>query len=96
MELQTLKLVGTWELYRTEALESIIDEWTGTEWTTKDKWFTNNPTDAGIHRTFKNDGTLEAKYVDVVFNSGKWTRIEENKFMIAFDAKKSGTAGRDK
>ena len=40
--------------------------------------------------TFKDDGTLATKYSDVVFNSGKQTRIEK-RVLIEFDAKKSGT-----
>lgn len=94
-EISTNKLIGKWEMYRIEVLETIIDEWTGTEWTTKDMWFTYKRTDACIIMDFKENGTVDAKYVDVLFNSGRWVRIEENRFRIAFDPTNSLTAESD-
>ena len=35
------QVVGEWQMYRTENLEAVIDQWTGTEWTYVDQWFKN-------------------------------------------------------
>lgn len=39
---ETNEVLGDWQLYKSEKLESIVDQWTGTEWIYVDKWFANN------------------------------------------------------
>ena len=38
-EVAPAQVLGEWQMYRNENLESTLDQWTGTEWTYVDKWF---------------------------------------------------------
>lgn len=78
------KVIGEWELYRDESLESIIDEWTGTEWTTVDQWFQNTREDSEIILEFKTDGTFVSRYADVVTANGVWTKLNDGRYSFDF------------
>lgn len=78
------KVLGTWELYRDENLESIIDQWTGTEWTYVDQWFQNTREDSGIILEFRDDNTFSSLYVDVEIASGTWALLEDGSFYFDY------------
>lgn len=78
------KVLGTWELYRDENLESIIDQWTGTEWTYVDQWFQNTREDSGIILEFRDDNTFRSLYVDVETASGTWALLEDGSFYFDY------------
>ncbi len=82
----TAKVLGEWEMYRDENLESIIDEWTGTEWTTKDQWFRNIREDSRIILEFKDDGTFVDRYADVPVANGVWGALTDNSFYFDYVA----------
>ncbi|WP_299123595.1 hypothetical protein [uncultured Winogradskyella sp.] len=77
------EVLGTWELYRDENLESIPDEWTGTEWTTVDKWFQNTRENSEIILEFKEDNTFIDRYADVEVANGIWGLLNDGR--IYFD-----------
>ena len=79
------KVLGTWELYRDENLESVIDEWTGTEWTTVDQWFQNTREDSQIILEFKADGTFVDRYADVETANGIWKEMEDGRFYFDYN-----------
>ena len=78
------KVLVTWELYRDENLESIIDQWTGTEWTYVDQWFQNTREDSGIILEFRDDNTFSSLYVDVEIASGTWALLEDGSFYFDY------------
>ncbi|AUC80670.1 hypothetical protein [Lacinutrix sp. Bg11-31] len=69
------EVVGEWQMYREENLETVIDEWTGTEWTTVDTWFKTLREDSEIILEFKADGTFIDRYADVETANGTWTAL---------------------
>ena len=84
---QTVELkevVGEWQMYRDENLESVIDEWTGTEWTTVDQWFANVREDSEIILEFREDGTFVDRYADVETANGVWEVIEEGRYSFNY------------
>ena len=83
-EVTEAKILGTWEMYRDESLESIIDQWTGTEWTFVDKWFQNTREDSGIILEFRDDNTFSSLYVDVETAAGTWALLEDGTFYFDF------------
>ncbi|WP_034058495.1 hypothetical protein [Lacinutrix jangbogonensis] len=83
-EIVPAKLLGTWEMYRDENLESIIDEWTGTEWTYVDQWFQNTREDSGIILEFREDGTFISRYVDVEVANGVWTALDDGRYYFEY------------
>ncbi len=78
------KVLGTWELYRDENLETVLDEWTGSEWTTVDKWFQNTREDSGIILEFRADNTFSSLYVDVEIATGTWAPLEDGRFYFDY------------
>ncbi len=78
------KVIGTWEMYRDEILESIIDQWTGTEWTYVDQWFQNTREDSGIILEFREDKTFSDLYVDVEVASGTWGLLDDGRFYFDY------------
>jgi hypothetical protein len=90
---ETAKVIGTWELYIDERLESVIDQWTGTEFTYKDEWYQNVRDDSGIILEFKSDGTFLDKYVDVVTANGTWGKLTDGRYY--FDYNQESTNGND-
>ena len=66
------EIVGHWQMYKTEALTSVIDQWTGTTFTRKDKWFSNNHNDSRIFIEFYEDGTFTEFYGDTPVFEGVW------------------------
>jgi hypothetical protein len=79
------KVIGTWELYRDENLESIIDEWTGTEWTYVDQWFQNTREDSGIILEFRDDNTFSSLYVDVETATGTWALLDNGDYYFDYN-----------
>ncbi len=77
------KVIGTWEMYRDETKESIIDEWTGTEWTTVDQWFQNTREDSDIILEFNDDNTFRDLYATVEVANGTWGLTNDGR--IYFD-----------
>ena len=69
------KVLGEWQMYRNENLESVLDQWTGTEWTRKDEWF----------KTIRNDseiifgGDLTPTYVGA---NGDFYDTERKNFIL--------------
>jgi hypothetical protein len=78
------KVLGEWQLYRDENLETIIDEWTGTEWTTIDQWFQNTREDSEIILEFKEDGTFIDRYADVPVRNGIWGELEDDRYYFDY------------
>lgn len=83
-EMAPAKVLGTWEMYRDENLESIIDQWTGTEWTYVDQWFQNTREDSEIILEFKEDGTFLDRYADVVTANGIWAALEDGRYYFEY------------
>ncbi len=79
-ELVSTKLIGEWQMYRNEDLEAIIDQFTGTEWTTKDKWFRTIRNDSQIIIEFKADGTFVTRYASVETGNGVWGELEDGRY----------------
>ena len=79
------KVLGEWELYRDENLESIIDQWTGTEWTYVDQWFQNTRENSQIILEFKEDGTFVDRYADVPIAAGIWEKIDDTHFYFDYN-----------
>ena len=79
------KIIGTYELYRDENLESVIDQWTGTEWTFVDKWFKIVRDDSQIILEFKADGTFLDKYGDVEVANGTWEKLEDERYFFEYN-----------
>lgn len=77
-------VVGTWELYRDETLETVIDEWNGTEWTTVDTWFQNTRDNSRIILEFREDGTFVERYADVEFANGVWGFIDNGTYYFEY------------
>lgn len=84
LNLAETKVLGTWEMYRDENLESIIDEWTGTEWTTKDQWFQNTREDSDIILEFKADNTFVDRYADAEVANGTWGLLDDGRFYFDY------------
>lgn len=78
------KVIGEWELYRDESLVEMIDEWTGTEWTTVDQWFQNTREDSQIILEFKEDGTFIDRYADVAVANGVWGVLEDGRYYFDY------------
>lgn len=74
------RVVGTWQLYKDENLESVIDEWTGTEWTYVDQWFQNTREDSEIILEFREDGTFVDRYADVETANGVWGVLNDGRY----------------
>lgn len=75
------KIIGTWEVYRSENLETQIDQWTGTEWTTIEVWYnTTSPNSTSITLEFKDDGTFTSFYAGVEDSNGTWETISDQAF----------------
>ncbi|MDG1039282.1 MAG: hypothetical protein P8H13_09665 [Polaribacter sp.] len=66
------EIIGHWQMYKTEVLESVIDQWTGTTFTRKDKWFSNNHNDSRIFIEFYDDGTFTEFYAETPVFKGVW------------------------
>ena len=79
------KVLGEWQLYRDENLESIIDEWTGSEWTYIDQWFQNTRENSEIILEFNDDGTFIDRYADVPVASGIWGELEDGRYYFDYD-----------
>lgn len=62
----------------------MIDEWTGTEWTTVDQWFQNTREDSQIILEFKADGTFVDRYADVAFANGIWGELEDGRYYFDY------------
>ncbi|MFK7834527.1 MAG: hypothetical protein AB8B52_14740 [Winogradskyella sp.] len=84
-EAEAKAVVGTWQLYKDEQLESIIDEWTGTEWTYVDQWFQNTREDSVIILDFNDDGTFVDRYADVVTAAGTWGVLDDGRYYFDFN-----------
>lgn len=80
IEAQPEQILGESQMYRNENLESIIDQWTGTNWTTIDKWFKTIRNDSQIILEFNEDGTFNDRYADVVVAKGVWKKVDENNY----------------
>jgi hypothetical protein len=78
------QVIGEWEMYRDENLETVIDQWTGTDWTTKDDWFANIRQDSQIILSFNPDGTFQDKYASVSFANGVWKKINEKRYYFDY------------
>ena len=83
LEQELPKVLGEWQMYSDEKLESVIDQWTGTEWTYVDKWFQNIRENSEIILEFKEDGTFISRYADVTTGNGLWRKIDNN--LYSFD-----------
>ncbi|WP_299886761.1 hypothetical protein [uncultured Lacinutrix sp.] len=83
-ELEKAKVIGEWEMYRDENLESMIDQWTGTEWTTVDVWFQNTREDSQIILEFKADGTFVDRYADVEVANGVWEKLNDGRYAVNY------------
>ena len=79
------KIIGHSELYRDENLESVIDQWTGTEWTYINQWFQNTREDSRINLEFKADGTFIDRYAEVEIASGVWVKIDNTHFYFDYN-----------
>jgi hypothetical protein len=84
--LETLpaQILGEWEMYRNEKQESVIDQWTETEWTYKNQWFKTIRNSSKIILAFNEDGTFENRYADVVIANGTWEKIAENQYSFVY------------
>jgi hypothetical protein len=81
---EAAKVLGEWQLYRSEKLESVIDQWTGTDWTYVDKWFKNITQNSSIIYEFKEDGTFLDKYADVTVAQGTWLKIDDKNYSFEY------------
>jgi hypothetical protein len=91
------KVVGEWQVYRNENLETIIDQFTGTEWTTVDKWFRTIRKDSQIIIEFKADGTFANRYAEVETGNGVWGALEDGRYYFDHAADVNNVRdGRDK
>jgi hypothetical protein len=88
------RVVGTWQLYKDENLESIIDEWTGTEWTYVDQWFQNTREDSEIILEFREDNTFVSRYAEVETANGVWEALDDGRYSFEFaqDGNENNTA----
>jgi len=77
------KVLGTWEMYRDERKESIIDKWTGIEWTTVDQWYQTTREDSDIILEFNNYNTFRDLYATVEVANGIWGLTNDGR--IYFD-----------
>ncbi|WP_298782358.1 hypothetical protein [uncultured Polaribacter sp.] len=84
IETDSVQILGEWQMYKEENLESIIDQWTGTEWTYVDKWFQNTREDSQIILEFKEDGTFIDRYADVEVANGIWGKLNENNYYFDY------------
>lgn len=89
-EEEAAAIVAEWQLYRSENLESIIDEWTGTEWTYVDKWFASNWADSGSILGFNSDGTFDEYYEDVPVFKGTWETKEDGIYYFTYTVEDGG------
>jgi hypothetical protein len=80
----TTEVVETWQMYRDENLESVIDQWTGTEWTYVDQWFSTLRDDSDIILEFKVDGTFLDRYADVVAANGTWGKLADGRYYMDY------------
>jgi hypothetical protein len=78
------RVVGTWQMYKDENLESIIDEWTGTDWTYVDQWFQNTREDSDIILEFRADGTFVDRYADVETANGVWGVLDDGRYYFDY------------
>lgn len=78
------KVLGEWQMYRDENLESIINQQTGTEWTYIDQWFQNTRQDSEIILQFNADGTFIDRYADVPVANGIWTKIDDDNYYFDY------------
>lgn len=76
------EVVETWQIYREENLESVIDQWTGTKWTFINKWFWNIREDSEIILKLRADNTFIDRYADVGTTNGTWVTIGKCKFLF--------------
>lgn len=83
------EVLGTWELYRDENLQSVIDEWTGTEWTTKDEWYQNTRENSLIILEFKSDNTFVDRYADVEVANGTWSLLDDGRYSFEYTQEKN-------
>jgi hypothetical protein len=83
-EVQPAQVVGEWQMYRNEKLESIIDQWTGSEWTYVDKWFKTTRDNSPLILEFKEDGTFVDRYADITTGKGVWGKIAENSYYFEY------------
>ena len=88
---ENAKVLGEWQLYRSEKLEYVIDQWTGTSWTHIDKWFKNIRQDSPIIHEFKEDGTFLDKYAAVVVAKGTWQKIDDNTYSFQYSEESKTT-----
>ena len=78
------QVIGDWQMYRSENLESTLDEWTGTEWTYVDQWYKNVWDDSEILITFNADGTFTEFYATVETAYGTWEKIEDGRYLYYY------------
>lgn len=81
---EIIEVLGEWEMYRNENLESIIDKWTGTTWTLKDVWYANRREDSRIFLQFNEDGTFVDRYADVQVANGYWVKLKEGLYYFDY------------
>ena len=74
------EIVGHWQMYKTESLQSVIDQWTGTTFTRKDKWFSNNHQDSRLFIEFHEDGTFTEFYANTPVFEGVWGKKDNMYF----------------
>ncbi|MFT4575357.1 MAG: hypothetical protein ACI9SI_000261 [Polaribacter sp.] len=65
-------ILGEWQLYKTEKLESIIGQFTQV-----DKWFSANHQNSKIFIEFYVDGTFQEFYADVQVFKGTWGKVND-------------------
>lgn len=89
--LNNKEIVGEWELYRWETLESMIDQWTGTEFTFTDVWFKNVVTNPQNFYTFYEDNTFEEFYATVKVFNGTWGKLEDGRYYYDYEIPENNT-----
>lgn len=81
---QPAKVIGEWEMYTNEKLESTLDQWTGTEWTLIDKWFKFVRANPVMVLEFKEDGTFEDRYAGIITGRGLWKKTDNNHYSFEY------------
>jgi len=79
-------IVGEWQLYRSETVETVLLEWdvdNGT-WITGEEWQAITWDDLPSFHVFHEDGTFDFLYADVLVYNGIWGQSEDGRYYIEY------------
>ncbi|MFC6268066.1 hypothetical protein [Frigoriflavimonas asaccharolytica] len=78
------KVIGEWQNYRDEKEETVLDQWTGSAWTTKQEWYKTLRPNSQIILEFAADGTFKDKYGTVVTSTGVWAKLANGSYTFNY------------